>query len=170
MLNMKKMIIFGPVMNIMIRAFCIILTTSLLALGLEAQEIDQTEYESNLFDQLFRSSAKGSQVTIIQENKLDDLMLRYIEQNRKLEGIPLYWIRIYSGSSREARQEAYDFKARFLQKYEGIPNVVKYDDPNFKVYTGGCRTKSEAMKLLLRMRRDFPTAFIVYDIIDFPQD
>ena len=164
------MITFKLLIGIMIRSFGIILTTSLLTLGLEAQVIDQTESESNLFDQLFQSSANGSQVRIIQEKKLDELMLRYIEQNRKLQGIPLYWIRIYSGSSRDARQEAYDVKARFLKKYESIPNVVKYDDPNFKVYTGGYRTKSEAMKLLLMMRRDFPTAFIVYDIIDFPQD
>jgi len=154
----------------MIKFFSILLTASLLVSGLNAQVIDQTEYETDLFNQLFQNPAQRSQVKIMQEKKLDEIMMRYIEQNRKLEGIPLYWIRIYSGSSRDARQEAYDVKASFLKKYEGIPNIVKYDDPNFKVYTGGYRTKNEAMKLLLRMRRDFPTAFIVYDIIDFPLD
>jgi len=97
-------------------------------------------------------------------------MLRYMEQNRRLEGIPCYWIRIYSGSSNDARQEAYDTLARFLKKYEEIQNKVKYDPPNFKVYIGGYRTKSEAQKLLLKILRDFPNAFIVYDIIGFPQD
>jgi hypothetical protein len=164
------MITFGPGKWIMIKSFAIILTASLLALDLGAQEIDRTEVESNLFGQLFPGSSGGPQVKIIQEKKLDELLLRYIEQNRKLGGIPCYWIRIYSGSSYDARQEAYNTKARFLKKYEGIPNVVKYDDPNFKVYIGGYRTKSEAQKLLLKLRRDFPTAFIVYDIIDFPQD
>lgn len=154
----------------MIKSFTILLTSSLLALNLEAQEIDRTENESNLFDQIFQISTDSPPVKITQENKLDELLLRYMEQNRKLNGIPCYWIRIYSGSSYAARQEAYDTKARFLIKYEGIPNVVRYDDPNFKVYTGGYRTKSEALKLLLQLRRDFPTAFIVYDIIDFPQD
>jgi len=43
-----------------------------------------------------------------------------------------------------------------------------YDDPNFKVYIGGYRVKSEALKLLKTIQKDFPSAFIVYDIIDFP--
>ena len=93
----------------------------------------------------------------------------FIEQNRKLEGIPCYWIRIYSGSSHNAREEAYKVKAKFLRKYEGIRNEVIYDDPNFKVYIGGYRSKSETLKLLNRIKKDFYTAFMVYDVIDFPQ-
>jgi len=154
----------------MIRNIIIVLILSSLTLSLRAQEIDQTEFESNLFEQLFKNSAESPEVKIIQEKKLDDVLVLYMEQNRKLGGIPCYWIRIYSGSSNTARMEAYDTKARFLKKYEGIPNEVKYDDPNFKVYVGGYRTKSDALKLLKKIRREFKTAFIVYDIIDFPQN
>ena len=93
------MITFGPVNEIMIKFFSILLTASLLVSGLNAQVIDQTEYETDLFNQLFQNPAQRSQVKIMQEKKLDEIMMRYIEQNRKLEGIPLYWIRIYSGSS-----------------------------------------------------------------------
>ena len=148
----------------------ILLIFSALFTGVTAQEIDRTGVESNLFENLFRSSPDSSEVKIIQERKLDEIMILYMEQNRKLGGIPSYWIRIYSGSSHGARQEAYDTKARFLTKYEGIRNEVMYDDPNFKVYVGGYRTKSEALKLLRRIRKDFRTAFIVYDIIGYPQD
>ena len=56
-----------------------------------------------------------------------------------------------------------------MQKYEGIRNDVIYDDPNFKVYIGGYRSKSETLKLLNILKKDFRTAFIVYDIIDFPE-
>ncbi len=146
--------------------FLVISTISLYGKG---QETDRQEYESPLFDQLFESRDSDAAVRIIQEKKLDELLLLYMEQNKELGGIPCYWIRIYSGSSNDARQEAYDTKARFLKKYEGIRNEVKYDDPNFKVYVGGYRTKSEAMKLLRKINRDFPIAFIVYDIIDFPE-
>ena len=154
----------------MVKSIGIILIFNLLALNIQAQEINRTEYESNLFIQLFHNPSGFPEVKIIQEKKLDDLLTIYMEQNRKLGGIPSYWIRIYSGSSHNARKEAYDAKAHFLKKYEGIRNEVRYDDPNFKVYVGGYRTKSEALKLLQRMRRDFTTAFIVYDIIDFPQN
>ena len=153
----------------MSKARGIILIFSLLTLSLQAQEIDQTEYESGLFDQLFSNRSGETDVRIIQEKKLDEVMLLYMEQNRKMGGIPCYWIRIYSGSAHNSRKEAYNTKARFLMKYEGIRNEVIYDDPNFKVYIGGYRTKSNTLKVLQKIRRDFPTAFIVYDVIDFPE-
>jgi hypothetical protein len=128
----------------------------------------QDEEESRLYQQLFHQGAAGSNVRIVQEKKLDEIMLNFIDQEKKLGGIPCYWIRIYSGSTHSARDEAYETKARFLKKYEGIRNDVIYDDPNFKVYIGGYRSKSETLKLLNKIKSDFPTAFIVYDIIDFP--
>jgi hypothetical protein len=139
-----------------------------LTISASAQDANHQEVESKLYQQLFTRSAAGGNVRIVQEKKLDEVMLNFVEQGGKLGGIPCYWIRIYSGSTHSARDEAYETKARFLKKYEGIRNDVIYDDPNFKVYIGGYRSKSETLKLLNTIKRDFPTAFIVYDIIDFP--
>lgn len=147
----------------------IILIFNLLTMSLLAQEHEQAEKESDIYKQLFYKEVRGGEVRIIQERKLDEVLLLFMEQNRKLGGIPCYWIRVYSGSAHNSREEAYKTKARFLRKYEGIRNDVIYDDPNFKVYIGGYRSKSETLKLLNRIKRDFPTAFIVYDIIDFPE-
>lgn len=133
-----------------------------------AQDVSQQEEESNLYQQLFSQDDGQGNIRIVEEKKLDEIMLRYMEQGRELRGIPCYWIRIYSGSSHSAREEAYETKARFMKKYEGIRNNVIYDDPNFKVYLGGYRSKSETLKLLNKIKGDFPNAFIVYDIIDFP--
>jgi hypothetical protein len=133
-----------------------------------AQDVSQQEEESNLYQQLFSQDDGKGNIRIVEEKKLDEIMLRYMEQGRELGGIPCYWIRIYSGSSHIAREEAYETKARFLKKYEGIRNNVIYDDPNFKVYIGGYRSKSETLKLLNKIKKDFPNAFIVYDVIDFP--
>ncbi len=133
-----------------------------------AQEPLRLESESPVFSKLFRNDSPAGEIRLIQEAKLDEILLLFMEQNRKLGGIPCYWIRIYSGSAHDSREEAYEIKAQFLKKYEGIRNDVIYDDPNFKVYIGGYRSKSEAQKVLNTIHRDFPTAFIVYDIIDFP--
>ena len=150
------------------RAYFIILVIISIASSTDAQDVDRKEEESRLYNQIFHQGAGGSNVRIVQEKKLDEVMLNFIEQGRELGGIPCYWIRIYSGSTHSARDEAYETKARFLKKYEGIRNDVIYDDPNFKVYIGGYRSKSETLKLLTKIKRDFPTAFIVYDVIDFP--
>ncbi len=153
----------------MYKIFRIVLMFNLLASSILAQEQEPTEIESLIYKQLFYREAQGGKVCIIQEEKLDEVLLLFMEQNRKLGGIPCYWIRIYSGSAHNSREEAYETKARFLSKYEGIRNDVIYDNPNFKVYIGGYRSKSETLKLLNRIKRHFPTAFIVYDIIDFPE-
>lgn len=147
--------------------FSILLVISIASFS-HAQDVAHQEEESRIYQQVFQQGAAGSNVTIVQEKKLDEIMIKFMEQGRKLGGIPCYWIRIYSGSTHSARDEAYETKARFLKKYEGIRNDVIYDDPNFKVYIGGYRSKSETLKLLNKIKRDFPTAFIVYDIIDFP--
>jgi hypothetical protein len=151
------------------KALYIVLIFSLLNLPLLAQDYKQTESESPLFSQLFTTGSQAGEVQIIQEKKLDEVLLLFMEQNRKMDGIPCYWIRIYAGSAYDAREKAYETKARFLRNYERIRNDVIYDDPNFKVYIGGYRSKSETLKLLNRIKKDFPTAFIVYDVIDFPE-
>jgi len=160
--------IFETTFGTMKRVYFIVLVIISIASSSHAQEITQQEEESRIYQQVFQQNAAGSNVRIVQEKKLDEIMVKFIEQGRKLGGIPCYWIRIYSGSTHSARDEAYETKARFLKKYEGIRNDVIYDDPNFKVYIGGYRSKSETLKLLNKIKRDFPTAFIVYDIIDFP--
>jgi hypothetical protein len=134
-----------------------------------SQEYEQIEAESPLFGKIFPSGTGQGNIQLVQEDKLDEILLMFMEQNRKMNGIPCYWIRIYSGSAHDSREKAYETKARFMAKYEGIRNNVIYDNPNFKVYIGGYRSKSETLKLLNRVKRDFPTAFMVYDVIDFPE-
>jgi hypothetical protein len=153
----------------MFKSIYIVLILSALIQPAWSQEIIQNETDSKIFQQLFYEEVPGAQISIIQEEKLDEILMMFMEQNRELSGIPCYWIRIFSGSAHNAREEAYKQKGSFLTKYEGIRNIVIYDDPNFKVYAGGYRSKSEALKLLNKIKRDFPTAFIVYDIIDFPE-
>ena len=166
--SLEFFVIFGTAFGTMNRVYFIILVIISIASSAGAQEVDQMEEESRLYHQIFQQGAAGSNIRIVQEKKLDEIMLNFMEQGRDLGGIPCYWIRIYSGSTHSARDEAYETKARFLKKYEGIRNDVIYDDPNFKVYIGGYRSKSETLKLLNQLKRDFPTAFIVYDVIDFP--
>ncbi len=142
---------------------------SSLSMFVSAQELETRETKSEIFEHLFSKKGQGANVRVVQEEKLDEMLLMYMEQNRELKGIPCYWIRIYSGSAHNAREKAYETKGKFLSKYDGIRNIVKYDDPNFKVYIGGYRSKSETLKLLNILKKDFRTAFIVYDIIDFPE-
>jgi hypothetical protein len=133
-----------------------------------SQSAYRASRQQDIFSLLAEKRQGAGDITIHSDPKLNESLLKYIEINREKNGIPCYWIRIYSGSGQNSRDEAYQVKAKFLNKQEGIKNIVTYDEPNFKLYVGGYRVKSDALKLLRNIQDDFPSAFIVYDIIDFP--
>jgi hypothetical protein len=151
------------------KLFSLIIPVFLLMEALAYSQTNNSErYPDEIFRRLNQKHPGSGEISVIQDARLEEVLGEYISINQQKNGIPAYWIRIYSGSGHDAREKAYQTKAKFLSKYEGIKDKVVYDDPNFKVYIGGYRVKSEALKLLKTIQRDFPSAFIVYDIIDFP--
>jgi hypothetical protein len=151
------------------KLFSLIIPVFLLMEALTySQTGDSKRYPDEIFKRLSQKHSGSGDISVYQDARLEEVLSEYISINQQKNGIPAYWIRIYSGSGHDAREKAYQTKAKFLSKYEGIKDKVVYDDPNFKVYIGGYRIKSEALKLLKTIQRDFPSAFIVYDIIDFP--
>jgi len=133
-----------------------------------SQSVYRSSRQQDIFSRLAEEREGAGQITVYSDPKLNEILLKYIEINREKNGVPAYWVRIYSGSGHDSRNRAYQAKAKFLKEIEGIKSMVIYDEPNFKVYVGGYRVKSDALKLLRNIQHDFPSAFIVYDIIDFP--
>jgi hypothetical protein len=86
--------------------------------------------------------------------------------NSMVKGVPGYRIRIYSESGLGAKEEQQRVRAKFISLYPGIDAYHAYDEPFFKVYVGDCRTKSEAVKLYDKVKRNFPYPFIVEDYIN----
>ncbi len=114
------------------------------------------------------SQERKGQVSIVQDARLEELLKRHASINEKKEGIPGYRIRIFSQSGQNARNNANETSAKFYEKYPEIKTHLDYDPPNFKVYVGDFRTRSEALKTMMKIRKDYPHAFIVSTTIDFP--
>lgn len=91
----------------------------------------------------------------IEENYFKHLI--YNNNNPEIMG---YRIRIFSGSGFNAKKEANNARSRFLSKYPEIGAYLNYDAPDYKVYVGDCRTRSEVLKLFNEIKSDFPYAFI----------
>lgn len=107
-------------------------------------------------------------LNVNQDSRLDDMLKWHIENNRNRDGISGYRVEIYFSSSFNAREQAFQKKKEFLSKYGDYNVHVKYTAPNFRVRVGDFRTKNEALKLHKRIQKDYPGAFIVPDIIQFP--
>jgi uncharacterized lipoprotein YehR (DUF1307 family) len=94
-------------------------------------------------------------------------MRAHIEANpkRTLSG---YRVRIFFDNRQSARHESEQTLKKFRTMYQDVAVYRTYTNPYFKVTVGDCRTKSEAMKLLSRIKGNFPSAFVVKENIEYP--
>lgn len=127
---------------------------------------------------LFRRSndnSRSGRLNIIQDQAIDTLISRYILYSKNLRGVDGnigmngWRIQIYSSSSRDAREVSAKMRAEFISKFPDIISYSVFDAPGYyKIRAGDFRTKTDATKYLLRVRRVYPNAYLVPDIINFP--
>jgi hypothetical protein len=129
---------------------------------------------TDLFSRSDETSHTG-QLKIIQDPLIDTLISRYILINENISrnhngyGMEGFRIQIYSSSNRNAREESNKARAAFISKFPDIASYQQYAEPGyFKIRAGDFRTKTEATKLFLLVRKEFPDAYLVPDIINFP--
>jgi hypothetical protein len=79
-----------------------------------------------------------------------------------------YRVRIFFDNKQTARVESENALKKFEKMFPDILAYRTYTNPYFKVTVGDCRTKSEAMLLLGRIKKAFPSAFVVKENISFP--
>lgn len=123
-----------------------------------------------------RTGQNTGELRIIQDPAIDTLVSRYILMSMKVYkengyyGMAGYRIQIYSSSNRNAREESRKAHAEFISRFPGIEAYSIYSEPGyFKVRVGDFRTRAEAVKLFLEISKAFPDAYIVPDVIRFPE-
>jgi len=111
---------------------------------------------------------QDGKLNISQDPRLETLVQRHINYNKKKGGMNGYRIQIFFGSGRAARTDANESKAKFLSYFPDYKAHILYQSPYYKVRVGDFRTKNEALKFFRRVQRRFPNAYIIPDIIEFP--
>ena len=118
---------------------------------------------------LMPSKVMGASTGVIvnQTDAVRDAMRRQVEENgsRTLGG---YRIRIFFDNKQTARVESEETLKKFESLFHDVVAYRTYANPYFKVTVGDFRTRSEAMKHLERIKREFPSAFVVKENIEFP--
>lgn len=121
------------------------------------------------------NNRNAGELNLVQDLAIDTLVSRYILANVNMYkengyyGMDGYRIQIYSSSNRNAREESNKARAEFMSKFPDIVSYPLYAEPGyFKVRVGDFRTKTEATKLFLLISREFPDAYLVPDLINFP--
>lgn len=90
---------------------------------------------------------------INQNQKIKDLM-EIKKEFGQMEKV--FQLQIFNGKLDEAEQEMK--KADLLTK---LPVSIIFETPNYKVRVGKFRTRIEAEKALVRMKKNFPNTFVI---------
>jgi hypothetical protein len=114
------------------------------------------------------SSKNGEgKVEIIQDKKIDELLGKYIECNTQKNTITGYRICIFSESKQGiAKTKAGDIRTKFISNYPGIDASIRYERPDWRVFVGNYRSRTEAFRLKKQIEPMFPNAYIVETQID----
>lgn len=106
---------------------------------------------------------------LVQDARVDSLLERHVALNKRKKGMEGFRLEIFFNSDANAREKALEVKTEFLKKYPDLDAYIQFQAPNFRVRVGNFRTKSEALQVKARIRKHYPNAFRVDDIIQYPQ-
>jgi hypothetical protein len=147
------------------KKYILFITLFALCSSIHAQKLIKAEELIN-----GSGSYGAGHVGINQDIRVDSLLSRHIMANAKTDGISGFRIQIYRGSGRNAREEANETKAEFISEFPDIASYLRFDPPNyFKVRVGDYRSKHAAYPDFKMVKSKFPNAYIVTDIITFPE-
>lgn len=120
-----------------------------------------------VINDIIRQKPGEGRVEIIQDKKIDDLMKKYIESNALKTTITGYSICIYSQSKQGiAKVKASETRAKFITNFPGIDANLRYEAPDWRVFVGNFRNRTDAFRLKKLIESMFPNAYIVETQID----
>jgi len=109
--------------------------------------------------QVIAFSLNGQRVVINEDSKISDMIARMvaITRSNKLNG---WRIQILATTDRQKLEDA---KSRFLAKYPALSINWVHAKPYYKLRVGAFTSKLEAVQLLHRLKRDYPSAYPAKD-------
>jgi len=100
--------------------------------------------------------AQQGEVVINQDQEINRLLELKKEINSNEDSSDRYKIQIHSGRRVSAEKSKSDFR----NSYGKWTSKLVYETPNYKVWVGSFRSRLEADRALLEVKRKFPNAFI----------
>lgn len=131
-------------------------------------QTDTISVNYNLSEQTAKLEGFLNQLHIRQDPRITDLLVRHSQINQRRQGTEGFRLEIFFSSEAKAREKAVRVKNEFNLIFPNIASYLLFQTPNFKVRIGDFRNKSEALKTKADIAFKYPNAFIVKDMIRFP--
>lgn len=101
---------------------------------------------------------------VVASDSLQKSMQEYIAKNPS-RNVSVFRLRIFFDNKRDARAVSEQVMSEFQEIYPSVPVFRGYSNPYFKVTVGNFRSKSEAMKFLNEIKSQYPSVFLVKEVI-----
>lgn len=101
--------------------------------------------------------AQDKNVVISQDVKFEQLLNEKRKINASLTNSNRYKIQIYNGDSETSKKALVDFK----KNNKNYDATIVFNTPIYKVWVGNFRTRIEAEKNLIDLKKKFPNAFVI---------
>jgi hypothetical protein len=123
---------------------------------------------ANIIDELEKNKSAEGKIRIVQDKSIELAFEKFQWEESKQNGIDGFRIRIFSDSGPNAKAGFDEAKAKFIDINENVKIHESFVYPNYKLYVGDFRTRTDALKVLNAIEWQFPDAFIVQTKINFP--
>jgi hypothetical protein len=132
-------------------------------------QTDTLEVNSGVLGQTAKMEELLGKLQIRQDPRITDLIVRHTQINQRKHGTDGFRLEIFFSSESKAREHAARVRNEFNLVFPDVASYLLFQTPNFKVRIGDFRNKSEALKAKAYISSKYPNAFIVKDMIQFPE-
>jgi hypothetical protein len=107
-------------------------------------------------------------IKIIKDDKIDILVREQsnIIPPATVPQITGYRIQLFFDSDKKMVDNA---RLKFIESFPKVETYVTYNAPNYLLKVGNFRTHLEAEKIKISIDRDFPTNYIIKELINLPR-
>jgi uncharacterized protein YxjI len=110
-----------------------------------------------LFACASNSFGQETNVTLNQDAKFENLLNEKRKINASITINDRYKIQIYNGDSETSKKTLIDFKRDF----KNLDGTIVFYTPAYKVWVGNFKTRIEAERNLLELKKRYPNALII---------
>lgn len=111
---------------------------------------------------------QSGNVEIIKDSRIDGLVRKQgtVIPPATSPQLPGYRVQLFFDADRKAIDEA---RSKFISAYPKVDSYIIYNAPNYFLKVGDFRTLLEAERVKDGLVKDFPTSFIIKEIINLPR-
>ena len=112
----------------------------------------------------------SGKIDVIADERVTDLLQKHLDINNQKKYIQGFRIHLFSESGSNSKVAALEIRAKFLAKYPNTEAYIVFLEPNYKLRVGNFRTRMNARGFLKEIIEEYPNAYVIKDIIEFPQE